>query len=143
MSCLKGLGFLALVGLLTIGGGFAAAEIVIVVSPQNPTTALTKNEVSNIFLGKTNYFPGDGNAVPIDQPEGSQPRIAFYLDISNKQPADIKAHWSKMVFTGRGQPPMVVNGDAQVKRTLASQPEGIGYIDSTSVDERVKVLVIQ
>jgi len=136
-------GFPRLAMLLALAGNIAAAEVVIVVSPQNPTTTLSRSEVSNIFLGRTNRFPNGQPAVPIDQPESSQPREEFYRDISNKQPADIKAYWSRMIFTGRGQPPMVVEGDEQVKKTLADQPDGIGYIDRAAADDSVKVLAVQ
>jgi ABC-type phosphate transport system substrate-binding protein len=143
MPFLKVPGFPRLAMLLALAGNIAAAEVVTVVSPQNPTTTLSRSEVSNIFLGKINRFPNGQPAVPIDQPESSQPREEFYRDISNKQPADIKAYWSRMIFTGRGQPPMVVEGDEQVKKTLADRPDGIGYIDRAAVDDTVKVLAVQ
>ncbi len=136
-------GFSTIAMLLALAGNIAAAEVVIVVSPQNPTTTLSRSEVSNIFLGKINRFPNGQPAVPIDQPESSQPRKEFYRDVSNKQPADLKAYWSRMIFTGRGQPPMMVDGDEQVKKTLAGRPDGIGYIDRAAVDDSVKVLAVQ
>lgn len=139
----KILGFSTIAMLLALAGNIAAAEVVVVVSPQNPTTTLSRSEVSNIFLGKINRFPNGQPAVPIDQPETSQPRKEFYRDVSNKQPADIKAYWSRMIFTGRGQPPMVVEGDEQVKKSLTGRPDGIGYIDRAAVDDSVKVLAVQ
>ncbi|MBI2783837.1 MAG: phosphate ABC transporter substrate-binding protein [Gammaproteobacteria bacterium] len=133
----------ALSTLLGIAGSHAMADVVAVVSPNNPATTISKREVSNIFLGKTNRFPNGAPAVAIDQREGSAPRVEFYLNVSNMQPAEIKAHWSKMIFTGRGRPPMTVDGDEQVKKALASRPDGIGYIDSAAVDDRVKVLTVE
>lgn len=143
MCLLKILGLSLLGILLAVGNGFAAAEVVTVVSPQNPLAALTRSEISNLFLGKTSRFPGGAAAVSIDQPEGSAPRVEFYQNVSNKRPAEIKAHWSKMIFTGRGQPPRVVDGDEQMKQVLAGQPNGIGYINSAAVDDSVKVLAVQ
>ncbi len=139
MSFLRIFGF----PVLALAATLASAEVVIVVSAQNPTTALSRSEVSSIFLGKTNRFPDGTPAVPIDQPEGSVLRAEFYRGVSNKQPADIKAYWSKMIFTGRGQPPAVADGDEQVKKILASRADAIGYIDRASVDRRIKVLTVQ
>ena len=136
-------GFPKLAMLLALAGNIAAAEVVTVVSSQNSTTTLSRSEVSNIFLGKINRFPNGQPAVPIDQPEDSQQRKDFYRDVSNKQPADLKAYWSRMIFTGRGQPPMMVDGDEQVKKSLAGRPDGIGYIDRAAVDDSVKVLAVQ
>ena len=137
--------FLRLFGfpVLALAGTLASAEVVTVVSAQNPVTALSRSEVSNIFLGKTSRFPDGTAAVPIDQPEGSAVRAEFYLSVSNRQPADIKAYWSKMIFTGRGQPPAVAGNDEQAKKILASRPDAIGYIDRASVDQRIKVLTVQ
>ncbi len=128
---------------LALAGTLASAEVVTVVSAQNPVTALSRSEVSNIFLGKTSRFPDGTAAVPIDQPEGSAVRAEFYRSVSNRQPADIKAYWSKMIFTGRGQPPAVAGNDEQAKKILASRPDAIGYIDRASVDQRIKVLTVQ
>jgi len=137
--------FLKIFGLpvLALASTLASAEVVTVISAQNPVTALSKGEVSNIFLGKTNRFPDGNPAVPIDQPEGSALRAEFYRSVSNRQPADIKAYWSKMIFTGRGQPPAVADNDEQAKKILASRPDAIGYIDRASVDRRIKVLTVQ
>lgn len=129
--------------LLAIVGNDAVAQVVTVVSRLNPATTITRREVANIFLGKSNRFPNGNPAVPVDQSESSAPRTEFYRTIGDMQPAELKAHWAKMIFTGRGQPPMTVDGDEQVKKTLASRPEGIGYIDRAAVDDRVKVLAVQ
>ncbi len=137
--------FLKIFGLpvLALASTLASAEVVTVVCAQNPVTALSRSEVSNIFLGKTSRFPDGTAAVPIDQPEGSEVRAEFYRSVSNRQPADIKAYWSKMIFTGRGQPPAVAGNDEQAKKILASRPDAIGYIDRASVDPRIKVLTVQ
>ncbi len=121
----------------------AAAEVVTVVSSQNPLTAISRNEITNIFFGKTNRFPNGQAAIPIDQPDSSSTHEGFYRSIANRRPADIKAYWSKMIFTGRGQPPRVAPDDEAVKDILARKPQAIGYIDRKSVDSRVKVLEIQ
>lgn len=121
----------------------AAAEVVPVVSSQNPLTAISRNEITNIFFGKTNRFPNGQAAIPIDQPDSSSTHEGFYRSIANRRPADIKAYWSKMIFTGRGQPPRVAPDDEAVKDILARKPQAIGYIDRKSVDSRVKVLEIQ
>lgn len=133
----------ACLGVLLAVTGVAVAEVVVVVSAENPASALSRTEVSNIFLGKLRQFPDGRPAHPVDQPEGSEVRTAFYREIGNRTPAEIKAYWSKMIFTGRGYPPPVAAGDERVKEIVAGQPGAIGYIDRVSVDGRVKVLTVQ
>ena len=140
MSLLNRKGFLAIALALALGTGSAVADMVAVVSANNPVTTLSKNQVMAIFLGATTRFPDGRRAVPIDQREGSAARNAFYLKFAGKSPAQIKAHWSKIIFTGRGQPPREVANSAEVKQYLAQHPEAIGYIDHTQVDDSVKVV---
>lgn len=43
--------------------------------------------------------------LPVDHSERAALRDAFYTKVTSKSPAQIKAYWSKIVFTGKGQPP--------------------------------------
>ena len=128
---------------LGLNAGIAAADVVAVVSARNPVSTLSKNQVVDIFLGRTSRFPDGSQAVPIDQVEGSASRDEIYLTLAGKSPAQIKAHWSKIIFTGRGQPPREVSNGVEVKKLIARDPNAIGYIERDLVDERVKVLLVQ
>ena len=120
----------------------ASAEVVTVVAADNPVTTLSHGDVTNIFLGKTRQFPDGSPVQPIDQPESSPIRQTFYQTISGQRPEELKAYWSKMIFTGRGQPPPIVQGDEAVKAALARQRGAIGYIDANAVDSRVRVVPV-
>jgi ABC-type phosphate transport system substrate-binding protein len=143
MTCFNRIGrcvFLGL-GLSILLGGAVMADMVAVVSSKNPLTSLTKSQVADIFLGKTARFPDGTLAVPIDQEEGSAARDEFYAAFAGKSPAQIKSHWTKIIFTGRGQPPMAASGSAEVRRLLAKNPQAISYIERSAVDSSVKVLI--
>jgi ABC-type phosphate transport system substrate-binding protein len=132
---------LAVAALAFLGTGKAAAELVTVVSARSPVTTLSKNQVADIFLGRASRFPEGGEAVPIDQVEGAAARDEFYVRLAGKSPAQMNAHWSKIIFTGRGQPPKeVANGEA-VKRLLLANPAAIGYIDRSLVDNALRVVL--
>ena len=135
------------IGLVVIGWSLglcaatAAADVVAVVSARNPVATMSKNQIANIFLGKTSHFPEGGQAVPIDQAEGAAAREEFYLNFTGKSPAQLKAHWAKIIFTGRGQPPLEVANDAELKKRIAENPNALGYIERTMVDDSVKVVL--
>jgi len=121
----------------------AHSEVVVVVSASSPVTELSKSQVSKIFLGKSRRFPDGSRAVPLNQREGNSDRDSFYQRVSGKSPSQVKAHWSKLIFTGRGQPPKeAANGDA-VKHLLANNSVNIGYIDQAAVDDSVKIVAIK
>lgn len=119
----------------------ASAEVVVIVSKKNPETALRVEQAADIFLGKTGKFPGGAEAVPIDQALGSASRDEFYSKVTGKSPSLMKAHWSKLIFTGRGQPPREVAGSTEIKKRVAENPHFIGYIDKSAVDPSVKVVL--
>ena len=128
---------------LCLDAGLAAADVVAVVSARNPVSTLSRNQVVDIFLGRAGRFPDGSQAVPIDQAEGSAARDAFYLTFAGKSAAQLKAHWSKIIFTGRGQPPREVPNSIDVKRLIVENPNAIGYIEQELVDGSVKVLLAQ
>jgi len=122
----------------------ASAELVVIVSSRNPNPVLNAEQVSAIFLGQTGRFPDGAAAVAIDQGLGAAQRDLFYRQLTGKSPALLKAHWSKMVFTGRGQPPREAASDAAVRRMVADNPSMIGYIERAALDPSVRpVLVLQ
>jgi len=118
------------------------AEVVVVVSPANSVTALSAEQVADIFLGKSSRFPDGNVAVPIDQAENSSERTEFYSRFADKTLAQVKMHWAKLIFTGRGQPPRKAKDAGEVKKLLARNPNAIGYIDRSEVDDTVVVLEI-
>lgn len=117
------------------------ADVVAVVSVDSHVTTLTKNQLTDIFLGKASRFPDGSVAVPIDQAEGSGARDEFYLKVTGKSVAQLKAYWSKIIFTGRGQPPPVVASGVELKMRLAKGVAAIGYIDARLVDDSVRVVL--
>jgi ABC-type phosphate transport system substrate-binding protein len=125
---------------LALAASAASAEVVAVVSAKSPLSSLSKNEVADIFLGKASRFPDGSTAVPIDQAEGSAVREEFYLKFAGKSPAQLTAHWSKIIFTGRGQPPRIASTSAELKRLIAENPGAIGYLEQNMVDGSVKAL---
>jgi ABC-type phosphate transport system substrate-binding protein len=133
--------YLVLIG-LAIGINVVQAEVIVIVSSKNATKNLSAEQASDIFIGKAAYFPNGPRAVPIDQNEGSPIRDDFYQKSCGKTSSQMKAYWAKMLFTGRGQPP-VESGDSEaIKRLVAENPNLIGYIDRKDLDSSVKPLLV-
>lgn len=142
MHNLKRVVAIAAVCMAGLGGNAARAEVAVVVSSKSSVGNLTAAQASDIFLGKSSSFPGGGNAVPIDQSEGAAVRDEFYTKVAGKSAAQVKAYWSKIIFSGKGQPPKEVADSAAVKKQLAENPNAIGYIDKAAVDGTVKAVLV-
>jgi hypothetical protein len=132
---------LLLIGLgLSLTSHTATPDVIAVVSSKSAITTLSKTQLADIFLGRVSRFPNGARVVPIDQAEDSAAREEFYAKVADKSAAQMKAYWSKIIFTGRGQPPKEVANGAEMKRWIAENPDAIGYIDEKLVDDTVRVV---
>ena len=112
----------------------ALADVVVVVNPKAVEASMTKDQVAQFFLGKSSSMS------PIDQPESAPVRAEFYKKVTDKDASQVKALWSKLVFTGKATMPKEAADSAAVKKMVASDPKAIGYIDKSAVDASVKVI---
>jgi ABC-type phosphate transport system substrate-binding protein len=135
------LGSLCAGAALTLSACLCHAELVVVVPAKSPVTALSENEVADIFLGRTSQVPGGGTVVPIDLADDAATRGKFYRIVCGKSPAQLRAYWSKLVFTGSGQPPREVADVQALKKLIAGGTNAIAYIDSGQLDASVKAVL--
>ena len=126
---------------LALSACTAYADVVVVVSAKSSVQGLTADQVSQIFLGKTNTFPDGTVVVPLDQADSAAERNVFYTKITGKDAMQLKSYRSKLIFTGKGQPPKELPGNSEVKKAVASDPAAIGYIDKSAVDSSVRVVL--
>jgi len=119
----------------------AQAEIIVIVSAKNPVRTLSNEQAVDLFLGKSNNFPNGSKAVPLDQAEGAGIRDSFYRKTTGKGPAQMNAHWARMLFTGRAQPPVAVSDSEAVKKLVAADASLIGYIDRDALDSSVRAVL--
>lgn len=132
---------------IIIAAGFLAtavvahAQVVVVVNPKSATASMTADQVANIYLGKTTTLPSGATAVPADQAESAAIREQFYTKVTGKQAAQVKAAWSRLVFSGKGTPPKELGSSADVKKFVAGNPDAIGYIEKAALDGSVKAVL--
>lgn len=119
----------------------ARADVVVVVHPKNPLNSISKDQVSNLFLGRTSSFPNGAPAKPIELPDTEPAFIAFHAKFTEMKPSRLKAHWSKLVFSMRVMPPREVSSAVEVRQLVAADPNAIGYLDQSEVEASVKVLL--
>jgi ABC-type phosphate transport system substrate-binding protein len=119
----------------------AQAEVVVIVSAKSHITRLTAAQAAKIFLGKASTFPDNSDAVPVDQAEGSAIREEFYSKVVRKSSSQVSAYWAKVIFTGDGHPPEILESNTAVKKAVAHNQNAIGYIDKSAVDKSVRVIL--
>lgn len=123
-----------------VGSALAAPEIVIIVNPAANISTPTQDEVARLYLGKTKTIGGERLA-PIDLSKNSDVAEHFHHLVMKKTTSQLRAYWSKLVFTGKGSPPKTFDSDAEVVAAVAGNPGLIGYVQAAAVDDSVKVLM--
>jgi len=118
---------------LSLGAVTAWAQVAVVMGAS--AAPLTKDQVANLYLGRS------FDLKPLDLPEASPLREQFYKKATDRDLSQVKATWSRIVFSGKGQPPKELPDAAAVKKAVAADPKAVGYIDKGSVDGSVKVVL--
>ncbi|PHV05445.1 hypothetical protein CSQ96_19965 [Janthinobacterium sp. BJB412] len=111
-----------------------AAELVIVVNPQNSATRMFPSQAAQFFLGSSTMF------TPMEQAPNSSIRTDFCKRVLGMEAPEVRAIWSKIVFTGKGKPPKEFKSSAEVKKAVSANVDAIGYIEKAEVDDSVKVV---
>ena len=119
----------------------AFSEVAVVVHPSN-VSSFSDRDLKKIFLAKKKKFPAGGRAIVLRQKKGSPVKLQFIQGLLNKSEHQLKAYWSRLIFTGKALPPKEISDDAEMKRLVSANPSIIGYIDAASVDDSVKVVKI-
>lgn len=113
----------------------------IVVNPSNPVSALSKTQVSKLFLEKTTW--DDGGAVsPVDLLPTSPIRDGFSREVLGVSvPAAIERIRDVAKAAG-GNPPPAVASDREVLAYVRLKPGAIGYVSLSADISGVKVVAV-
>ena len=117
------------------------AEVKVIVHSSVADSSASANVVSDIFLGKAKTLPSKTKVTPIDQEEDEAPRDEFYSKVVGKDASQLKAYWSRLIFTGKGQPPRSYYDDDEVIEMVMDNPNLIGYVSGDADTSGVKVLL--
>ncbi len=96
-----------------------AATLYVVVSDNLRGTSFSHAEMKRIFLGEITSI--QNKRVRLIYPSYSSDEIVTLSKFVGKGGSvrNLKSYWSKMIFTGRGNPPDTADDDSDLKRLLA------------------------
>ncbi len=116
-----------------------ANDIAIVTHVENTNERITKAEAVNIFMGRFRQYPNGQRAKPYDN---NSSKNTFYKKLINKSPAEVKAYWARLIFSGRTLPPKSLKDSTTVIEKIQSDKQAISYIPLNQANESVKILLI-
>jgi ABC-type phosphate transport system substrate-binding protein len=122
--------------------GITHAGVSVIVHPSN-TSTFSIEDIKAIYLAKTKAFPNGEICIPINLAKSNTTRLNFESTIIGKSKSQMKAYWSRLVFTGKAQYPKEVMSDEDVIKLVSNNPSIIGFVASGSETANVKVVYSQ
>ncbi|MDT8999113.1 transporter substrate-binding domain-containing protein [Paucibacter sp. APW11] len=117
---------------------YALPQYVLAVSTRSNLNRLSRQEVIDLFLGQLRELP-DGHTALLATVAGLA-REEFYRSLLEKDAAQLKAIWSRQVFSGRAKAPKEF-GDAEAARAwLLATPNALLLLPAEAVDASVRVV---
>jgi ABC-type phosphate transport system substrate-binding protein len=111
------------------------ANVAIVVN-KTMAEAITKDDISRMYTGRSSALQ------PVNLPDSNTVRNIFDEKAMGRSSSQLKAYWSKLVFTGKGTPPPELANEQAVLEHVSANEYAVGYVSKDSVNDSVKVLMI-
>lgn len=116
----------------------AQAQISIVVAKSSHQTAGAA-DLRQMFSGAKLTWSGGERVAIADQPEAAIGK-AFYDKFIGKSLSQVRTEWMKLVLSGQSAAPKKCSDDDAVKAFVRGNPNAVGFIATSAVDESVKEL---
>lgn len=116
------------------------ADISVIVNKDSNFQNISKEKLKNIYLGNAKFYNGQ-RILPLDQMREDDDNIDFYRSLFKKPMSQIVSHWSRLIFTGKGQSPIEVTGQQQMLALIKANKNMIGYVDSKLIDDQISVVM--
>lgn len=92
-------------------------------------TNLTRDDLREIFFGRRTRWP-DGSPLRVFVlPDHDPLHIRFSKEVLGVYPYQLRSVWDRMVYSGTGVPPTVVESLEKMKAIIKETPDAIGYIE--------------
>lgn len=133
--------FILLLALLVVGSASYAAELILITNVSNSVDSISAKDVKKIYLGKKSSW-NDGTSIKVFAQKDTDLTNVLVKKYVKKTPQQYFLYWQNAIFTGKGTPPVEVDGNAQMKKIVKAQKGAIGYIDASELDSSVKKLTV-
>ena len=128
---------------LWLSTGVGAADIV--VNESVGTETVSRAVLRAMFSMRLRTWP-DGSAVRVFVlREDAELHQQFSRKVLQVYPYQLRQHWDRLVYSGTGQPPSIVDTEDEMRRRVAITPGAVGYLAEIDpgTDDPIKVLHVR
>lgn len=130
---------------LLLSGAYAAPAPAadVVANPQLRADRISRPLLRGIFGMRVRAWP-DGTPVRVFVLDDNDvAHVEFCKAVLRIYPYQLRQNWDRLVYSGTGQPPVVVVSEKELVRLVAQTPGAIGYVgklDAPLSGDKLKVL---
>jgi ABC-type phosphate transport system substrate-binding protein len=117
----------------------APAQISVIVAKSTEAKA-NKAEIKEIFTGAKLKWPNGSKIQVVDQPDTELGK-KFYDVVIGKSANQVRRQWTKLLLSGQAAAPLKQPSDKNVKKIVAGNPNAIGYIATSALDDSVREIL--
>ena len=131
-------GFFLYSTLVSVGN---ATEIV--VNQSVPVGEYSLNKTRAIFTMRQRFWP-NGKKIEVFVLIDNHPLHKIFTKKNlNMFPHQLRRVWDRMVFSGTGQAPMILKTEEEMLDKISSTPNAIGYLNSWTENEKLRLFEFQ
>lgn len=119
-----------------------AGGVVVIGNASVPTSALSRQDISNIFLGNKTAWDDGGKITFVIQKDSAGHEI-FLKEFIGKTPSQFANYWKKQVFTGKGSSPQSLDSDQEMIKFVGETKGAVGYVSSGVGLNNVKTISVR
>ena len=132
--------FLLVFAPLSPGAGYSG-DIAVIVNKDNRTDKVSFRDLVKIFKQEKQYWEDGRKIYLVLQEAGSPEKEVVLQRLYKMKGEELKQFWLAKMFRGEITSfPKTVSSNEAVKRFISEVPNAIGFIDTSYVDQNVKVL---
>jgi hypothetical protein len=120
----------------------AAADLKVIANPSVRVSAVSVDELKNVFL-ITKTSLSDGSHVEPILEKGGPTHEAFIKEYLGKSDAALQTYYRSLVFTGKASMPKTLAADAEVVVYVAKTKGAVGYVGAGASTAGVKTLEVK
>ncbi len=117
-----------------------AKGVYLIVNKSLEDQSFDRDKIRNIYLGKLKFWE-NGKRIKVARLDNDNPAIDdFYQEVLNKNQRQLISYWRRLLFTGKGVPPVKFRSSTEIKEFVESNQGAIGFLEGKPESEKIRVV---
>ncbi|MGH8478014.1 MAG: hypothetical protein ACREXK_00165 [Gammaproteobacteria bacterium] len=112
-----------------LGAGAAGPPVVPYTGSRSSATSLTRTELRDIFFARQTKWPNGDPIRVFVLPDRHPLHVRFSKEVLGVYPYQLRSTWDRILYSGTGVPPTVLNTPQEVRARVDEMPGAIGYAE--------------